>query len=80
MKACECGRECGSKKSWIAHRAVCKSAGVRKYYTFNNREGQKVELRGDLTIEDMVRMGWSDFRIVRPDTPIGENQWRCSGG
>lgn len=23
-RVCECGRACGSKRSWIAHRAVCK--------------------------------------------------------
>lgn len=25
-RRCECGRKCGTKKSWIAHRAVCKTS------------------------------------------------------
>lgn len=47
------------------------------YYTFRNREGQTVQLRGDLTMEDMIRMGYTDFGFAEPETPIKPNEWRC---
>lgn len=47
------------------------------YYTFRNREGQTFQLRGDLTMEDLVRMGYSDIRLVQPETPLKPHEWRC---
>ena len=46
------------------------------YYTFRNREGQTIQLRGDLTMEDLIRMGWGDFRLVAPDAPLPPHVWR----
>ena len=47
------------------------------YYTLRNKDGAEIQLRGDLTIEDMVRMGWTDFRLVEPNAPLKENEWRA---
>lgn len=47
------------------------------YYTLRNKDGAEIQLRGDLTIEDMLRMGWTDFRLVDPNTPLKENEWRA---
>lgn len=47
------------------------------YHTFKNNEGDEIQLRGDLTIEDLTRMGWSDFRLVKPDEPMKGGDWRC---
>jgi hypothetical protein len=48
----------------------------RRYYTFTNNQGNKVELRGDLTIEDLIRMGWTDFGLVNPETPLPDHVYR----
>jgi hypothetical protein len=48
-----------------------------RYYTFKNKDGESIELRGDLSIEDLLRMGWTDFRIVPPGQPLKEGQWVC---
>jgi hypothetical protein len=47
------------------------------YYTFRNRDGQTFQLRGDLTMEDLVRMGYGDIRLVQPETPLKPREWRC---
>ena len=47
------------------------------YYTFRNRDGQTFQLRGDLTMEDLVRMGYTDIRLVSPETPIPPHTWRA---
>ena len=47
------------------------------YYTFRNREGQTIQLRGDLTMEDLVRMGYTDIRLAKPETPLKPNEWRA---
>lgn len=47
------------------------------YYTFRNRDGQTFQLRGDLTMEDLIRMGYSDIRLVQPETQIKPHEWRC---
>lgn len=47
------------------------------YYTFRNSEGREIQLRGDLTMEDMVRMGWTNIRLVKPETPLTRDDWRC---
>lgn len=47
------------------------------YYTFRNRDGQTFQLRGDLTMEDLVRMGYGDIRLVQPETPLNPHEWRC---
>jgi hypothetical protein len=46
------------------------------YYTFRNRDGQTIQLRGDLTMEDLVRMGYNDIRLAKPETPLKPNEWR----
>lgn len=47
------------------------------YYTFRNREGQTIQLRGDLTMEDLVRMGYTDIRLVAPEKPLAPHEWRA---
>jgi len=47
------------------------------YYTFRNRDDQTFQLRGDLTMEDLVRMGYGDIRLVHPETPLKPHEWRC---
>jgi hypothetical protein len=47
------------------------------YYTFKNREGQTIQLRGDLTMEDLVRMGYQEIRLVDPDKPLKPHEWRA---
>jgi hypothetical protein len=47
------------------------------YYTFRNRDEQTFQLRGDLTMEDLVRMGYGDIRLVHPETPLKPHEWRC---
>jgi len=47
------------------------------YYTFRNRDGQTIQLRGDLTMEDLVRMGYSDIRLAKPETPLKPHEWRA---
>ena len=47
------------------------------YYTFRNREGQMIQLRGDLTMEDLIRMGWTDIRLVNPEKPLNPHEWRA---
>lgn len=48
-----------------------------KYYQFKNRDGKIMELRGDLTIEDLIRMGFDDFKLVSPEKPLAPNEWRA---
>ena len=45
------------------------------YYTFRNKDGQTIQLRGDLTMEDLVRMGYRDIRLVQPETPLKPHEW-----
>jgi hypothetical protein len=47
------------------------------YYTFRNLDGQTFQLRGDLTMEDLIRMGWTDIRLVNPETPLNPHEWRA---
>jgi hypothetical protein len=47
------------------------------YYTFRNKEGQTFQLRGDLTIEDLIRMGYNDIRLVQPEKPLAPHEWRA---
>jgi hypothetical protein len=50
-----------------------------RYYTFTNSRGEKVQLRGDLTMEDLIRMGWTDFGLVKPDAPLPPHVYRHDG-
>jgi hypothetical protein len=47
------------------------------HHTFTDKHGNIMQLRGDLTIEDLVRMGVSDIRLAEPGTPLKENEWVC---
>ena len=47
------------------------------YYTFRNMDGQTIQLRGDLTVEDLVRIGYRDIRLVHPETPLKPHEWRA---
>jgi hypothetical protein len=48
------------------------------HYTFTNREGETIQLRGDLTMEDLIRMGYTDIRLVQPEIPLKPHEWRCN--
>ena len=47
------------------------------HYTFRNRDGQTIQLRGDLTMEDLIRMGYTDIRLVQPEKPLAPHEWRA---
>ena len=47
------------------------------YHTFRDRDGRKIQLRGDLTMEDLLRMGYRDIRLVKPEEPMNPHEWRC---
>ena len=47
------------------------------YHTFTNSEGQTIELHSDLTMEDMIRMGWTEIRLMLPDEPLAPHEWGC---
>jgi hypothetical protein len=36
-----------------------------------------MQLRGDLTMEDLIRMGYTDIRLVQPETPLKPHEWRA---
>jgi len=55
----------------------CASACSPSYYTFHNRDGQTIQLRGDLTMEDLIRMGYTDIRLVQPEKPLAPHEWRA---
>jgi hypothetical protein len=65
------------KKKLKSDSPLDAAACSRSYYTFRNRDGQTIQLRGDLTMEDLVRMGYSDIRLVQPETPLKPHEWRC---
>ncbi len=54
-------------------------SSAKRYYTFRNREGQSIHLRGDMTIEDLIRAGYTDINLVNPERPIAPHEWRCDG-
>jgi hypothetical protein len=47
------------------------------YYTFRNLDGQTIQLRGDLTMEDLVRMGYTDIKLAKPETTLKPHEWRA---
>ena len=47
------------------------------HYTLRNKDGQTIQLRGDLTMEDLVRMGYTDIRLAKPATPLKPHEWRA---
>jgi hypothetical protein len=47
------------------------------YFTFRNKDGQTIQLRGDLTMEDLIRMGYPDIRLVQPEKPLAPHEWRA---
>ena len=60
---------------------VCDSRLVpclkTNYIKFEDRHGNTVELRGDLTLEDLRRMGWESVSLVAPEKGIPEGVWRA---
>jgi len=51
------------------------------WYRFVNRDGKEIYLRGDMTIEDMVRAGIDGPKFIEPGTPFEsprEYRFRCS--
>lgn len=49
------------------------------HYTFRDRYDRKMELRGDLTMDDLIRVGYQDIGLVEPEKPLGLHEWRCEG-
>ena len=47
------------------------------YFTFRNKDWQTIQLRGDLTMEDLIRMGYTDIRLVQPEKPLAPHEWRA---
>lgn len=60
------------KSSSPLQAAICSPS-----YTFRNRDGQTIQLRGDLTMEDLVRMGYTDIKLAKPETPLKPHEWRA---
>lgn len=54
-----------------------RTACSPSYFTFRNRDGQTIQLRGDLTMEDLIRMGYTDIRLVQPGKPLAPHEWRA---
>lgn len=52
-----------SRKPKQTSSALPRTPCSPSYYTFRNRDGQAIQLRGDLTMEDLVRMGYSDLQL-----------------
>jgi hypothetical protein len=42
---------------------------AKNYLKFKNKDGKVMELRGDMTLEDMVRMGFNNFRMEPNSAP-----------
>ena len=68
---------CASASDNAACCAKSAKNARQTHYTFRNSEGQTIQLRGDLTMEDLVRMGYTDIRLVMPETPIKPHEWRA---
>jgi hypothetical protein len=47
-----------------------------RLYPFRNKNGEVIHLRGDLTMEELIKMGFQDFGFAKPDDPILNNEWR----
>lgn len=47
------------------------------YFTFRNKDGQTIQLRGDLTMEDLIRMRYTDIRLTKPEKPLAPHEWRA---
>lgn len=41
-----------------------------------NNRGQVMHIPAHLKLGDLVRMGVTEIHIVKPDTPLRENEWR----
>ena len=46
--------------------------GVR----FRNKKGEVMVLPNNLTLKQLVIMGFSNFNIVNPKKPLRKNEWR----
>lgn len=68
---------CASSSDNAACRAKSAKNARQTHYAFRNRDGATFELRGDLTMEDLIRMGYTDIRMVRPETPLKPHEWRA---
>ena len=65
------------KKKLKSSSPLRAATGSPSYYTFRTRDGQTIQLRGDLTMEDLVRMGFTDIRLAKPETPLKPHEWRA---
>lgn len=48
-----------------------------KTYEFVNMHGQKIHLPRDMTMEQMLVIGYTDFRFFKPDAELAPGEWRC---
>lgn len=46
-----------------------------KTVKFKNKKGRTLKLNAKLTIEDLVRMGMDNIRIVPKNTPLKDGEW-----
>ena len=46
------------------------------YYSFKNKDNKKIQLRGDLTIGDLLRMGFSNIGLVAKNAPYKKGEFR----
>ena len=66
-----------ARKTKQTYSALPRTHCSPSYYTFRNKDGQTIQLRGDLTMEDLVRMGYTDIRLVQPEKPLAPHEWRA---
>ena len=43
---------------------------------FVNNKGEEILLDGDMTLQDMVRLGIKDFRLVEKGTPLPDGWYK----
>jgi hypothetical protein len=65
------------KKKLKSDSSLRAAACSPSYYTFRNKDGQTIQLRGDLTMEDLVRMGYTNIGLSKPETPLKPHEWRA---
>ena len=52
-----------------------------KTYDFINRKGETITVKGSATIEDLLKVGVTDIRLVPPGTPLkSDSEYRNTGG
>ena len=55
-----------------------KKLTTPSHYTFHNQYGQTFQLRSDLTVDDLAKMGYRDIRLVTTESPLKSFEWRLN--